>query len=559
METWRQVARAIGIALLFAWDGTNGVDAATLDVVDESIDFDIPQQPLRTAVEAFARQTGGDTYIGREVFDACGELAVGPLVGRMTLQDAWTRLAAPVCAATGVVVEGQGTVPVFMMDHPWVRARDIDIPRGRLHEVLLAVSDRFGALSLTLHFNRKDEAEILVGPIQGHMTPEEVLTLIEHQAGVELAPHPSGPFAFSLGPSDPETPSKFRISYARPCSCPPRVVEPLREKVLVVGRGVAAPADQRGQVRFSRGDIEATGAATLPEFFRYLARNAYSRHAGYIASGAQYADFRGLGRDTHLVTINGRRTLPSANNVTSSAFDLNTIPLSAVDHVDIHYDSGSLRYGSDAIAGTIDIVTRRHLDELAVEQRYGIAAGGAEQWRTTLSLGGRRGAARFAATLDHLELGDLLGHERAISRDQDYRPYGGLDYRASFGIRSLDGADLPGLNAPVAGLPEARDSDDVSISDLVPGEPQRISLSKYQSLVPAGRRTSFVGAADFQWRDIEVSADALLVSRDSQYDYHPAIASGIVGAEHPGSPFDEEVWTDAVMTGAPSMQQHVDS
>lgn len=558
MDTWRQVAGVLGVALLFGGAITNAADLRMSGAdAAETFDFDIPALPLRGAAETFARLTGGDIYIGHEAFESCGDFILKPLAGRLTAKEAWTTLTSPICAASGVVVEERGAAPVYMVDHPWVVKREIRIPKAPLIDVLGAVSHQFGGLLLEYRPLNKAQEQTLVGPIAGHMDPEEALQRIEEQLGATLNHRRTGPYTFLLEPSAEETEHDLRYLYGRKCLCPVSTEGPLSATVTVVKPAIS---DVRpgNVVTLTRKDIESTGASTLPELFRYISQNGYSRPAGYIASGAQYADFRGFGWDTHLITINGRRTLPSANNVSSSAFDLNTIPLPAVEAVELRSDSASMRYGSDAIAGTIDIVTRRRFDG-EVELRYGFASGGAEEQRTTLSLSHELNAGRLAGLFDYFELGDLRGRERPLSRDQNYVRYGGADYRKAFTIRSVDGRNLTGLDAPLAGLPDVRASDHVSVSELTPGEPQMLSLSNYYSLVPAGKRLSFVGSGDYAWRAVRLSGDVLWVRRDAGYQYHPAIASGVVGADHPGNPFDEPVRIDALLSGAPSMQQHVQS
>jgi iron complex outermembrane recepter protein len=560
MDTW-QVAGVLGVALLFAWGITNAVDVSVPAAsVRDTFDFDIPAQPLRGATQAFARRIGRDTYIGHGAFEACRNFVVGPLVGRFTAKEAWRRLTAPICAASGAVIERAGEAPVYMLDHPWVAEREIRIPRASLIDALSELSRQFDDLPIDYRAVDIDEAQRLIGPIEGTMSPEQALERIEAQLRIGLRHRREGPYALVLESSARDDPSYARrYLYGRECACPVRIQGLVSETVMVV-QPTLVEREGGAVARFSRKQIESTGAATVPQFFRYLAVNGYSRPEGYIASGAQYADFRGLGRDTHLVTINGRRTLPSANNVTSSAFDLNTIPLPAVEHIDLRLDSASMRTGSDAIAGTIDIVTRRKVDgPVAVQLRYGTASGGARERRATVSMGQEGRSGSFAAVVDYFELGGLLGAERPLSRDQNYLRFGGTDFRQAFAIRSTDGTNLPGLQAPLAGIPLARTSDALSIAELMPGEAQRVSLSRYQSLVPAGTRASVVGAADYFFRGVSFAADLLWVKRDTAYDYYPAIASGLANEALPGNPFHAPVAIDALLTGAPSMQQHVDS
>jgi len=114
-------------------------------------------------------------------------------------------------------------------------------------------------------------------------------------------------------------------------------------------------------------DLEQSGSGELGESLSRLVpslnfpRPASSGFTGIIRP----AQMRGLGPDQVLVLVNGKRWHTSAflnTNVTqgrgSAPVDLNTIPVSAIDHVEVLSDGASARYGSDAIAGVINIILK---------------------------------------------------------------------------------------------------------------------------------------------------------------------------------------------------------
>jgi len=82
---------------------------------------------------------------------------------------------------------------------------------------------------------------------------------------------------------------------------------------------------------------------------------------GGITGGASFADLRGLGRSHTLVLLNGRRLVNQAVGGAgdSSAPDLNTIPLSAIDRIEVLRDGASSLYGTDAIGGVINFITKK--------------------------------------------------------------------------------------------------------------------------------------------------------------------------------------------------------
>jgi iron complex outermembrane receptor protein len=78
---------------------------------------------------------------------------------------------------------------------------------------------------------------------------------------------------------------------------------------------------------------------------------------GTLSGGGSYADVRGLGPNKTLVLLNGRRLANSA--FTASAPDINTIPFAAIERVEVLRDGASALYGTDAIAGVINFITRK--------------------------------------------------------------------------------------------------------------------------------------------------------------------------------------------------------
>lgn len=82
-----------------------------------------------------------------------------------------------------------------------------------------------------------------------------------------------------------------------------------------------------------------------------------SQAVGAGTGGGSYADMRGLGANKTLVLLNGRRIANSA--FTASAPDINTIPFSSIERVEVLRDGASALYGTDAIAGVINFITKK--------------------------------------------------------------------------------------------------------------------------------------------------------------------------------------------------------
>ena len=147
--------------------------------------------------------------------------------------------------------------------------------------------------------------------------------------------------------------------------------------------------------------IERSGVTTVAEILRLIPQQPFLRPDGFRSNGAQYAELRGLGVDTTLVLINGRRAFASAASFTVNAFDLNQVPLSAVERVEVQLDSISVRHGADAIGGVVNIVLRDDIRSPSVEARYGAAAGGGEQSQASFSAGYQSDNVNAAVILDY--------------------------------------------------------------------------------------------------------------------------------------------------------------
>ncbi|APA67168.1 TonB-dependent receptor plug domain-containing protein [Janthinobacterium sp. 1_2014MBL_MicDiv] len=127
-------------------------------------------------------------------------------------------------------------------------------------------------------------------------------------------------------------------------------------------------------------DLQSTGSSELATVLaRLLPSLNFARATGADASDAvRPAQLRGLSPDQTLVLVNGKRRYTSAVvNVNgslgrgSAPVDLNAIPLAAIDHVEVLRDGAAAQYGSDAIAGVINIILKKGAAGGDVEVGYG--------------------------------------------------------------------------------------------------------------------------------------------------------------------------------------------
>jgi iron complex outermembrane receptor protein len=139
---------------------------------------------------------------------------------------------------------------------------------------------------------------------------------------------------------------------------------------------------------------------------------------GFITQGGPGANtisLRGLGAVRTLVLVNGRRMSPAGTRGQTGPIDLNTIPESMIDRIEILKDGGSSIYGSDAVAGVINIITRKNVDgiELTAYANQPFDGGG-EVWQ---------GSVLWGETFDQghfLLAGEYYNREALKTGDRDY-------------------------------------------------------------------------------------------------------------------------------------------
>ena len=133
-------------------------------------------------------------------------------------------------------------------------------------------------------------------------------------------------------------------------------------------------------------EVIETGHTEVAQILGALAPSFNASHQT-IADGSDHinpASLRGLGPDQVLVLVNGKRRHPPALVHVNGTFgrgtvgvDLNAIPVAAIERIEVLRDGASAQYGSDAIAGVINIVLKKQTERLEVGSTVGTTPGGA--------------------------------------------------------------------------------------------------------------------------------------------------------------------------------------
>jgi iron complex outermembrane receptor protein len=144
----------------------------------------------------------------------------------------------------------------------------------------------------------------------------------------------------------------------------------------------------------SRAEIEKTGVTTAAELLGRVSANSNgltdgaSINVGGDQRGFNSANLRGIGTSSTLVLLNGRRMANFASPGDDSGVDLNNIPAAALERVEVLLDGASALYGTDAIGGVINFITRKDFQGLEANVYVGTTdEGGAGKRTASLSAG----------------------------------------------------------------------------------------------------------------------------------------------------------------------------
>lgn len=225
----------------------------------------------------------------------------------------------------------------------------------------------------------------------------------------------------------------------------------------------------------NRGYTNVLQALQATPGFGVPGSSPFGDEQGRLSIGQSYANFFGLGSQRTLTLVNGQRFVSSnaagtvgANASPGSQVDLNLIPVDLIQRIETVAIGGAPVYGSDAIAGTVNIILKDHFQGLAATAQYGVSAkGDAHNSMLSVLMGGDfdngRGNAVISAQYTHqqpLIYADRFNLLYALPNPAYAGPNGGIpavlfypdihfDFMTEGGL-PYDGSviDIPGLHYP---------------------------------------------------------------------------------------------------------------
>ena len=270
----------------------------------------------------------------------------------------------------------------------------------------------------------------------------------------------------------------------------------------------------------TRQEIQATGAVNVEQLLQSVSAlsssgsTPNSSASGATTGGLSGISLRGLTSIRTLVLINGRRIAPYGIGFVgdSVSVDVNAIPLSAIERVEVLKDGASAIYGSDAIAGVVNFILRKDYQALELSVDYGdTTRGGASLKRGTITWGkGDITSDKF----NFMVSGSVQKEGALLGRDRDFASRGynvdanndGTSFNtfpANFLL--LDGSGNGGnASAPACPGPYSFDSPFLTGSGFCAFDP-----SPLVTLLPASERASVFASARFAVSpNVELFAEA---------------------------------------------------
>jgi iron complex outermembrane receptor protein len=435
------------------------------------------------------------------------------------------------------------------------QAKSFDIPPQAAHS---GIAELGRQADVQIGVARRDTKGKTSNAVRGQMTVEQALERL--LAGTGLHARATGSQTFTVLPLAGAVSSGATARSDLADSQDEMGAEPTPPlDIVVTGSRLKSSSEGATPVTtFAREKIDQLGAASVGDVLNYLPQRSYSLSDETNFAGAQSIQLRGLGLGTTLVLINGRRTVTSSLQGARAFFDVNNIPLPAVERIEILSNSASAVYGADAIAGVVNIILKDRIERPVVDLYYGFTPdGGSDEKRASLSFGLSSGRFRSGFTFDYFKRTPLFGYERERTNDLDFRRFGGTDNRSLNGnpgnVSSDNGLPLPGLTSSFAAVP--RGSTGIGLTPAsfaaTAGTRNLESTSRFSSIIPRARRLSVVAFAEYDLTsEITAFGEFMYTDRkEASLVAPPSLSNVLVPASNAFNPFGVPVRVNFLVKG----------
>jgi iron complex outermembrane receptor protein len=298
------------------------------------------------------------------------------------------------------------------------------------------------------------------------------------------------------------------------------------EEVVVTGSHIRGTESAGSKlIVISREQIDASGygrvedvLATVPQNFnRANAAVSQPEHAFFNLNHGAEVQLRGLGVGTTLTLVNGQRQ--GASGWQGQFTDVSTIPVSAIERIEILPEGTAALYGSDAIGGVVNIILRRNFEGVEARVRGSATDSDTTERSAALLLGHAGARGNVLVGFQFNDSDALRCSARAYcAANADFRRFGGTDLR---GFASNPGTILdPETLAPIAAIPHGQDGTQLTAGQLIPSTVNYTNNVADNDILPKQiMRSAFVSTSYKVTEQWEISADGRYASRDFRFTY----------------------------------------
>lgn len=204
----------------------------------------------------------------------------------------------------------------------------------------------------------------------------------------------------------------------------------------------------------SAGVLQQRGVNTVTTALQTLSNNnagtipnSWNAGGSNFAGGAAGISLRGLDSAYSLVLFDGMRAAvyPYGDDGSRNFVDTNTIPDFLIDRIEVLRDGASSTYGTDAIAGVVNIITKKHINGLHLDGSYGEAQRG---YAAEKRISGAYGIGDYANRGWNVYIGGEYQHNNQLLARQTYYPYNTADWSRICGTSIGGGVDGFGNDVP---------------------------------------------------------------------------------------------------------------
>lgn len=314
------------------------------------------------------------------------------------------------------------------------------------------------------------------------------------------------------------------------------------EEIIVTGTQIrGAPPVGASVIVLDRDYIEMSGLATTQEILQTLPQNVglganEATNTVGIAPGtfnfgeASSINLRGLGTASTLLLINGRRSASGGGR--GDFVDLNSIPASAIDRVEVLPDGASAIYGSDAIGGVVNVILEDDYEGAATSFRYAPDVNDIEEMQFSQTLGTSWGSGHLLAIYDFYDRSALMAADRSYTRDSDLTRLGGTNHSRPASnpgnINRYTLSDGTPLTVQFA-IPAGQDGTALTPADLLPGAENLQNIREGSTVLPEQRRHSVFATLRQDVSDaFRVFVESRVSTRDVESRPQQAVTNNLV-------------------------------